>query len=59
MAKNRTMKLGKGLGELLGEIDDVYAKDIKGYKKDILDIELIDANPQQPRKTFNDDTIKE
>lgn len=59
MAKNRKLKLGKGLGELLGEIDDSYSKDIKGYQKNTIDINIIDASPYQPRKTFDEKSIKE
>ena len=59
MAKNRKLKLGKGLGELLGEIDDSYSKDIKGYQKNTIDINIIDTSPYQPRKTFDEKSIKE
>jgi ParB family chromosome partitioning protein len=51
--------LGRGLGELLGDVDDMYSKDIKEYKKDIISISKIDANPNQPRKTFDDDKLEE
>ncbi len=51
--------LGKGLGELLGDIDDVYSKDVQEYQKDIIATNKIDANPNQPRKTFDEEKLEE
>lgn len=50
--------LGKGLGELLGDAD-IYSSGDKEYKKDIIAIDKIDANPNQPRKTFDEQKIQE
>jgi ParB family chromosome partitioning protein len=63
--------LGKGLGSLLGlndlDEDDVVVtkKDVnleeKSDKNDILyiDVNKIDVNPNQPRRNFDEDTLKE
>lgn len=63
--------LGKGLGSLLGldDLDDdvvVTKKEkkeeaVKDSKNDILyiDVNKIDVNPNQPRRTFDEDALKE
>jgi len=54
------MKLGRGLDALLGEMDEAYENE--GSQKDtILEIALndIQANPFQPRKNFDDDSLHE
>lgn len=51
--------LGRGLGDLLGEIEEAYQNDLNdssGLVVD-LDIDKIKPNPFQPRKNFNDDSI--
>lgn len=61
MAKN--FGLGKGLGALISE----YDSDLNAYNKDgelnkgvrELDISLIDPNPYQPRKNFDEASLKE
>ena len=54
------MALGRGLGELLGEIETAYENG-NTNNNDILDIEIekIKLNPYQPRKIFNEDKLKE
>lgn len=54
------MALGRGLGELLGEIETAYESN-NTHNNDILeiDIEKIKSNPYQPRKIFNEDKLKE
>lgn len=65
--------LGRGLGSLFGSIDDEEEKKVpvkKETEKPIVvenndgspievEISLIDRNPDQPRKTFNDEQINE
>jgi len=56
------MALGRGLGELLGEIETAYEKSntSSGKSKPTeIDIDLIVPNPYQPRKIFNDDKLQE
>ena len=55
-----TMKLGRGLDALLGEIDEAYENE--GSQRDeILEIALkeIHPNPFQPRKTFDETALSE
>ena len=54
------MSLGRGLDALLGEIDEAYENESSNQDKIIeLDVEDIKANPFQPRKEFNKDTLLE
>ena len=56
----KTMKLGRGLDALLGEIDEAYENE--GTQRDeILEIALkeIRPNPFQPRKTFDEAALSE
>jgi ParB family chromosome partitioning protein len=56
----KSQKLGRGLDALLGEIDEAYENE--GTSKDsIVEIELkaIRPNPYQPRKHFDEDSLKE
>ena len=56
----KTQKLGRGLSALLGEMDDVYENEM--HQKDmIVELQLKDikANPFQPRKYFNDESLAE
>ena len=55
------MALGRGLGELLGEIESAYETNNIPGKNEILEIDVnnIKENPYQPRKIFNDDKLKE
>ncbi len=56
----KSMKLGRGLDALLGEIDEAYENE--GSQRDeIMEISLKDIrpNPFQPRKTFDDTALSE
>ena len=56
------MALGRGLGELLGEIESAYddniGKDTSDISSEIL-ISSIKINPHQPRKIFNQEKLQE
>ncbi|MFA7086074.1 MAG: ParB/RepB/Spo0J family partition protein [Aliarcobacter sp.] len=55
------MALGRGLGELLGEVETAYGKSAgnsnNGVKK--IEISLIKPNPNQPRKIFDEEKLQE
>jgi ParB family chromosome partitioning protein len=53
--------LGRGLGELIGEIDAAYGSENQIESNSVLelDIDSIIPNPKQPRTVFNDAQIKE
>src|SRR5574344_1790100 len=55
------MALGRGLGELLGEVETAYEKSAgnsnSGVKK--IELSLIKPNPNQPRKIFDEDKLQE
>ncbi|RXJ99429.1 chromosome partitioning protein ParB [Arcobacter sp. CECT 8986] len=59
------MALGRGLGELLGEVEVAYGN--SNSKSDFsqigtiveLDVNKIKSNPNQPRKIFDEDKLKE
>jgi ParB family chromosome partitioning protein len=56
------MALGRGLGELLGEVESAYESnnsDDYASKVADLDVSLIQANPNQPRKIFDEDKLQE
>ena len=63
------MALGRGLGDILTEVEEAYEKDLrdvdsfelesKGAKIDELPVELISANPFQPRKHFDQEALEE
>jgi ParB family chromosome partitioning protein len=55
------MALGRGLSELLGEVESAYDSNTGDNKSKIseLNIDLIKSNPYQPRKVFNEDKLKE
>jgi len=55
------MALGRGLGELLGEIETAYENNNMSERNEILEIDVnnIEPNPYQPRKIFNEEKIKE
>ncbi len=58
MAKSKS--LGRGLGELLGEINEVYDSEVP-KNESIVEIPLsqIRPNPHQPRKTFDEKALSE
>ena len=49
--------LGRGLGVLMGEASDVEKPVFENTNQ--IDIELIDLNPDQPRKHFDEDSLEE
>ena len=55
------MALGRGLGELLGEVETAYGKSAgnsnNGVKK--IELSLIKPNPNQPRKIFDEEKLQE
>ena len=56
----KTQKLGRGLGALIGEIDEAYENEL-GHKDSIVEIPLKDIrpNPFQPRKHFEESSLYE
>jgi len=56
----KAQALGRGLGELLGEIEEAYDNEISP-SKDLLEIPLsnIKVNPFQPRKHFDEKALAE
>lgn len=57
---NKTQALGRGLGELLGEMEEAYDNEISPSKS-LLEIPLsnIKVNPYQPRKDFDEKALQE
>ena len=55
------MALGRGLGELLGEVESAYESSTQNSDSGTLelDISLIIANPNQPRKIFDENKLQE
>lgn len=63
------MALGRGLGEILSEVEEAYEKDFSGINSFELEaqgarveelvLESISANPFQPRKHFDEQALKE
>ncbi len=55
------MALGRGLSELLGEVEVAYDNNTSDNKLNMseLDINLIKPNPHQPRKVFNEEKLNE
>lgn len=56
------MALGRGLSELLGEVETAYGRSTTDDgSRDIaeIDVETIQANPNQPRKIFDEEKLKE
>jgi ParB family chromosome partitioning protein len=51
--------LGRGLGALLGEIEEAYDNEMPENRHDIKEILLLDIkpNPYQPRKTFDQENL--
>ena len=61
MRKLAKLKLGRGIGAILEEVESAYANDIKSGAETIseIDIENIKPNPFQPRKKFDEEKLKE
>ena len=59
MAKG--MALGRGLGELLGEVETAYDNSTPSAKEGIeeLDVNIVVPNPNQPRKIFDEAKLQE
>ncbi|NQY22405.1 MAG: ParB/RepB/Spo0J family partition protein [Campylobacteraceae bacterium] len=55
------MALGRGLGELLGEVEAAYDKGNTSSREGLLEIDVnnIVPNPNQPRKMFDEDKLQE
>ncbi len=55
------MALGRGLGELLGEVESAYENSTGSSKSGIrkINVSLIKANPNQPRKIFDEEKLLE
>lgn len=63
------MALGRGLGEILSEVEEAYEKDLSGINSFELEaqgarveelvLDSISANPFQPRKYFDEQALKE
>ena len=53
--KRKKMALGKGLGALIPDIDDIHGVSNEYFQ---CDIELIQPNRYQPRKHFSEDELK-
>ena len=61
MAKHKKMALGRGLGEILGEVKQAYEKSIGENQEGVMEISIdqIIPNPYQPRKQFNDESLSD
>ncbi|HIP54391.1 MAG TPA: ParB/RepB/Spo0J family partition protein [Sulfurimonas autotrophica] len=63
------MALGRGLGEILQEVEEAYEKDLsdidsfeleaQGARVESIEVGSITANPFQPRKHFDEQALKE
>ncbi len=63
------MALGRGLGDILSEVEEAYERDLsnidsfelesQGAKVEDIAVESIAANPFQPRKHFDEQALKE
>ena len=60
MAKSKVKSLGRGLGELLGEIEEAYESEMPSSDSVVeLSLSQIKANPYQPRKHFDEHSLAE
>jgi ParB family chromosome partitioning protein len=60
VAKNKIKSLGRGLGELLGEMEEAYESEIPSSDSVVeLSLSQIRANPYQPRKHFDEHSLIE
>ena len=63
------MALGRGLGDILSEVEEAYEKDLshidnfeleaQGARVEELSVESITPNPFQPRKHFDEQALQE
>lgn len=61
MAKHKKMALGRGLGEILGEVKEAYENNMYNANQSVIEISLskITPNPYQPRKQFKQESLDE
>ena len=60
MAKSKVRSLGRGLGELLGEIEEAYESEMPSSDAVVeLALSQIRPNPYQPRKHFDEHSLTE
>lgn len=60
MAKKQNERLGRGLGELLGEMENVYDKEVPKHESVVeIQVSQIHPNPFQPRKHFDQKALAE
>lgn len=61
MAKKKALKLGRGLGALISEMEEAYENNLSDNSELVveIDIDLIKPNPLQPRRFFNENSIVE
>lgn len=61
MAKHKKMALGRGLGEILGEVKEAYENNMYDANQSVIEIPLseITPNPYQPRKQFKQESLDE
>lgn len=58
----RKKALGRGLDAILGDVELTYTKELQSGRNDIvieLEIDKIKPNPYQPRKNFDEESLKE
>ena len=55
------MALGRGLSELLGEVETAYDNNTTDSSLNVIEIDIdkIEPNPHQPRKIFNEEKLQE
>ncbi|KGI56525.1 ParB/RepB/Spo0J family partition protein [Campylobacter sp. MIT 97-5078] len=53
--------LGRGLSSILGDVDEAYSKELGLDRSRVeeISLELISANPYQPRKHFDEDALND
>ena len=58
--KKKSQALGRGLGALLGEIEDAYDNEVPN-NSEVLEVAIdsIKPNPYQPRKNFDESSLQE
>lgn len=61
MAKHKKMALGRGLGEILGEVKEAYENNMYDGNQSVMEIAIseIIPNPHQPRKQFKNESLNE
>ena len=53
------MAIGRGLDSILGDVEQAYNKELNKELVAEIDIDRIQPNPFQPRKSFSDEALKE